>query len=210
MAAMSMPWRAHLQPHQGTGVANKGGRIFFTAGDGGSVAVSQKVVAHGASANGKAKARRDPRVRRHGEGERPLDARGEGGSGGTIVVTGRDITLASGAFLDVSGATGGHLAGGWGLSGRQGCRVQVSARGPWPPRRRRRWPPMPSCGRMVRRALAAGRGVVGSAHHFQGAISAGRGGGRRCGKCRARRCGLSPQRGSARASGFGTLLLDSL
>ncbi len=39
-----------------TGTAKKGGRIFLTAGEGGSVEVSQKVVARSASAAGKAKA----------------------------------------------------------------------------------------------------------------------------------------------------------
>ncbi|MFG1466311.1 MBG domain-containing protein [Xanthobacter sp. DSM 24535] len=90
-----------------TGVASKGGRIFLTAGDGGTVTVSQKVSARAATVNGKAKG---GEIRVSGGMVRvsgKLDAAGEGDAGGTIVVTGRDIQLASGADLDASGATGG-------------------------------------------------------------------------------------------------------
>ncbi|WP_210161632.1 S-layer family protein, partial [Rhodopseudomonas sp. B29] len=96
-----------------TGVASKGGRIFFTAGDGGTVNVSQKVVARGASTNGKAKG---GEIRVSGGTVKVsghLDARGKRDSGGTIVVTGRDIALATGANLDASGTVGGRvLVGG--------------------------------------------------------------------------------------------------
>ncbi|WAC27521.1 beta strand repeat-containing protein [Ancylobacter sp. SL191] len=96
-----------------TGVASKGGRIFLTAGDGGSVTVSQKVSARAPASNGKAKG---GEIRVSGGTVKvsgKLDARGEGDTGGTIVVTGRDIALASGAELDASGTAGGlALVGG--------------------------------------------------------------------------------------------------
>ncbi|WP_341992839.1 MBG domain-containing protein, partial [Azorhizobium sp. AG788] len=100
-----------------TGVASKGGRIFFTAGDGGSVEVSQKVAARGASANGKAKGGEIRVSAGAVKVSASLDARGEGDGGGTIVVTGRDIALASGADLDVSGTTGGTLLVGGDFQG---------------------------------------------------------------------------------------------
>lgn len=96
-----------------TGVANKGGRIFLTAGDGGSVTVTQKISARAAATNGKAKG---GQIRVSGGTVKVsgrLDARGEGDAGGTIVVTGRAIALASGAGLDASGTAGGLvLVGG--------------------------------------------------------------------------------------------------
>ncbi|WP_341991955.1 MBG domain-containing protein [Azorhizobium sp. AG788] len=90
-----------------TGVANKGGRIFLTAGDGGTVTVSQKVSARAATVNGKTKG---GEIRVSGGMVRvsgKLDAAGDDDGGGTILVTGRDIQLASGADLDASGANGG-------------------------------------------------------------------------------------------------------
>ncbi len=96
-----------------TGVASKGGRIFLTAGDGGTVQVTQKVSARATASNGKAKG---GEIRVSGGTVKvsgKLDSKGEGDAGGTIVVTGRDIALASGADLDASGTTGGVvLVGG--------------------------------------------------------------------------------------------------
>ncbi|MEW6256492.1 MAG: MBG domain-containing protein [Pseudomonadota bacterium] len=96
-----------------TGVSNRGGRIFLTAGDGGLVHVTQKLSAQVPVATGKAKG---GEIRASGGTVKTsgrLDARGEGDAGGTIVVTARDIALASGADLDASGATGGLvLVGG--------------------------------------------------------------------------------------------------
>lgn len=96
-----------------TGIASKGGRIFLTAGDGGSVQVTQKVSARAAASNGKAKG---GEIRVSGGTVKVsggLDATGEGDAGGTIVVTARDIALAAGADLDASGTTGGRvLVGG--------------------------------------------------------------------------------------------------
>jgi filamentous hemagglutinin family protein len=74
-----------------TGVASKGGRIFLTA-EGGSVKVTQKVVARRIQAVVMPEGR----------------ARGSF-TGGTVVVTGKDVTLASGAAIDVSGTSGGTV-----------------------------------------------------------------------------------------------------
>ncbi len=96
-----------------TGVATRGGRIFLTAGDGGSVTVSQKMSARAAASAGKSKG---GEIRVSGGAVKvagKLDAAGEGDAGGTIVVTGKDIQLAAGADLDASGTTGGVvLVGG--------------------------------------------------------------------------------------------------
>ncbi|MFG1465138.1 GLUG motif-containing protein, partial [Xanthobacter sp. DSM 24535] len=90
-----------------TGVTSKGGRVFLTAGDGGSVTVSQKVVARAARSNGKAKGGEiqvsGGKVKVAGT----LDAKGESDVGGAVTVTGSNLTLASGAVVDVSGATAG-------------------------------------------------------------------------------------------------------
>ena len=102
-----------------TGVASKGGRIFLTA-EGGSVNVTQKVVARRIQAD----AAPAPRVR---SGRRSftggdvvvsgdkvvvggtIEAKGNGGAGGTVVVTGTDVTLTSGAAIDASGTSGGTV-----------------------------------------------------------------------------------------------------
>ncbi|MFG1422819.1 MBG domain-containing protein [Roseixanthobacter liquoris] len=96
-----------------TGVASKGGRIFLTAGAGGTVTATQKMVARSTPTGGRAKG---GEIRVSGgkvtiAGK--LDARGEGDKGGTIVATAREIELAAGADLDVSGSAGGLvLVGG--------------------------------------------------------------------------------------------------
>jgi filamentous hemagglutinin family protein len=97
-----------------TGVASKGGRIFLTA-EGGSVNVTQKVVARRVQAN----AARAPHNAFTGgdvvvSGDRVvvggrIAAKGNGGAGGTVVVTGKDVTLASGAAIDASGTSGGTV-----------------------------------------------------------------------------------------------------
>ena len=107
-----------------TGVASKGGRIFLTA-EGGSVNVTQKVVARRVQANVARDAARgsftggDVVV----SGDKvvvggAIEAKGNGGAGGTVVVTGKDITLTSGAAIDASGTSGGTvLIGGDRLGG---------------------------------------------------------------------------------------------
>ncbi|TCT01741.1 MBG domain-containing protein, partial [Aquabacter spiritensis] len=100
-----------------TGIANKGGRIFLTAGAGGTAKVDQKMVARGASSGGKAKG---GEIRVSGGTVKissRLDAKGDWEKGGTIVVTGRDIALAAGADLDVSGTEGGVLLVGGDFQG---------------------------------------------------------------------------------------------
>ena len=111
-----------------TGLASKGGRIFLTA-EGGSVNVTQKVVAR----------RIQPAVastRASVEGRRSfsggnvvvsgdkvvvggaIEANGTGAAGGTVVVTGTDVTLTSGATINASGTSGGTvLIGGDRLGG---------------------------------------------------------------------------------------------
>ena len=97
-----------------TGVASKGGRIFLTA-EGGSVNVTQKVVARRVQANVARAARGsftggDVVV----SGDKvvvggTIEAKGNGGAGGTVVVTGTDVTLTSGAAIDASGTSGGTV-----------------------------------------------------------------------------------------------------
>ncbi|MGU3496641.1 MBG domain-containing protein, partial [Xanthobacteraceae bacterium A53D] len=103
-----------------TGVASKGGRIFLTAGDGGTVTASQKVVARAAPAVGKAKG---GEIRVSGGTANvsgTLDAAGSSAKGGTIIVTAREIELAGGAALDASGATGGLILVGGDYQGGAG------------------------------------------------------------------------------------------
>ena len=103
-----------------TGVASKGGRIFLTA-EGGSVNVTQKVVARRMQAN--VRARRCVQASPGGaftggdvvvSGDKvvvggTIEAKGNGGAGGTVVVTGTDVTLTSGAAIDASGTSGGTV-----------------------------------------------------------------------------------------------------
>ena len=96
-----------------TGVASKGGRVFLTAGDSGTVEVRQKVVARAAPASGKAKGGEIRIAGGKVKVSGTLDAKGEGDKGGTVVVTGTNIALASGAAIDAAGTTGGLvLVGG--------------------------------------------------------------------------------------------------
>ncbi|MGA0565118.1 MBG domain-containing protein [Ancylobacter sp. VNQ12] len=117
-----------------TGVTSKGGRVFLTAGDGGSVTVSQKVVARAATSNGKAKG---GEIRVSGGKVKvsgTLDAKGDGDAGGAVTVTGSDLTLASGAVVDVSGASaggtvriGGDVQGGGTLAHAQTVVIEAGS-----------------------------------------------------------------------------------
>ena len=101
-----------------TGVANKGGRIFLTS-EGGSVVVTQKVVArHVDQTRRAAKASGTRQVASGGsvfiKGDTvsigsTIDASGKNGAGGKIVVAGRDISLESGGMLTADGTTGGTI-----------------------------------------------------------------------------------------------------
>lgn len=101
-----------------TGVANKGGRIFLTA-EGGEVVVTQKVVARNvdqtrrsAKQNGTTQVASGGSVYIRGDKvtiASTIDANGRNGAGGKIVVTGRDLSLASGALLTANGTTGGTI-----------------------------------------------------------------------------------------------------
>ncbi|MEH2543341.1 MULTISPECIES: beta strand repeat-containing protein [unclassified Bradyrhizobium] len=106
-----------------TGFASKGGRIFLTA-EGGSVNLTQKVVARRIQADA-APARAGVAARRSFTGGDvivsadkvvvggAITAKGRGGAGGTVVATGKDVTLTSGARIDASGTSGGTaLIGG--------------------------------------------------------------------------------------------------
>ncbi|UPK01712.1 MBG domain-containing protein [Bradyrhizobium sp. 170] len=99
-----------------TGVASKGGRIFLTA-EGGSVNVTQKVIARRVQANvARTAGLRGPFTGGHvfvsadkvviGSA---IVAKGNAGAGGTVVVTGTDVTLTSGATIDASGTSGGTV-----------------------------------------------------------------------------------------------------
>ncbi|MFG1406937.1 MBG domain-containing protein [Xanthobacter sp. VTT E-85237] len=111
-----------------TGIASRGGRIFLTAGEGGTVTATQKVVARSAPSGARAKG---GEIRVSGgkvtvSGK--LDATGEGDNGGTIVVTAREIELAAGADLDVSGSAGGLvLVGGDYQGGKDAATKYLSA-----------------------------------------------------------------------------------
>ena len=104
-----------------TGVASKGGRIFLTA-EGGSVNVTQKLVARRIQADTAPAPIRAGLAERRTiaggdvavSGERvvidgTIEAKGNGGAGGTVVVTGRDVTLTSRAAIDASGTSGGTV-----------------------------------------------------------------------------------------------------
>ena len=100
-----------------TGVASKGGRIFLTA-EGGSVNVTQKVVARRVQAGAVPTRGAGRRAVTGGDvvitGEKVvvggrIAARGNGGTGGTVVVTGGDVTLTSGAAIDAGGTAGGTV-----------------------------------------------------------------------------------------------------
>jgi filamentous hemagglutinin family protein len=104
-----------------TGVASKGGRIFLTA-EGGSVNVTQKVVARRIQADAApAPMRAGVSGRRSFSGGDvvvsgdkvvvggTIEAKGDSGAGGTVVVTGTDVTLTSGAAIDASGTSGGTV-----------------------------------------------------------------------------------------------------
>ncbi|KRR03807.1 hypothetical protein CQ10_17795 [Bradyrhizobium valentinum] len=94
-----------------TGFASKGGRIFLTA-EGGSVNVTQKVVARRVQANVARGSFNGGDVVVGGNKVvvgGTITAKGDGGAGGTVVVTGTDITLTSGAAIDASGTLGGTV-----------------------------------------------------------------------------------------------------
>ena len=104
-----------------TGVASKGGRIFLTA-EGGSVNVTQKVVARRIQADAAPAPMRAGVAGRRAftggdvvvSGDKvvvggTIEAKGNGGAGGTVVVTGTDVTLTSGAAIDASGTSGGTV-----------------------------------------------------------------------------------------------------
>ena len=120
-----------------TGVAKRDGRVFLTAGDGGSVTVESPVVAQRRTgeevpkqeaarkeAGHKESAAKHPprpsrRPDRSGGDIRVsgrsvtvsgrLDASGTTGAGGTLVATGGTVVLSGTAALDVTGASGGTL-----------------------------------------------------------------------------------------------------
>jgi filamentous hemagglutinin family protein len=104
-----------------TGIVNKGGRIFLTA-QGGSVTVTQKIVARRRLADvGPPPASRQAGIRGSFTGGDitvrgdkvvvggAINAKGNGGAGGTVVVTGTDVTLTSTAAIDASGTSGGTV-----------------------------------------------------------------------------------------------------
>ncbi|ANW01474.1 beta strand repeat-containing protein [Bradyrhizobium icense] len=104
-----------------TGFASKGGRIFLTA-EGGSVNVTQKVVARRVQADvAPTPPRAGVTARRSFSGGDvvvsadkvvvggAIAAKGRNGAGGTVVVTGKDVTLTSGAKIDAGGTSGGTV-----------------------------------------------------------------------------------------------------
>jgi filamentous hemagglutinin family protein len=98
-----------------TGVASKGGRIFLTA-EGGSVNVTQKIVARRRLADEAPASTR--RAFTGGDivlsGDKvvvggAIEAQGSNGAGGIVVVTGKEVTLSSTAAIDASGTSGGTV-----------------------------------------------------------------------------------------------------
>jgi len=110
-----------------TGVANAGGRVFLTGGDGGKVDVSQKIVARGSGFGGKSRGGRIRVSAGEVKISGSLDARGESDKGGQIVVTGRDIALAMGADVDVSGTEGGTILVGGDYQGGRSASIRYSS-----------------------------------------------------------------------------------
>ena len=115
-----------------TGTAKKGGRIFLTAGDSGSVeaggtlTASRSVTAgpkgrHGATGAG-ASSGGDIRVSGGTvkvSGTVSVTGQGAKAKGGTVVVQGKAITLTDTAMVDASGATGGVILIGGDYQGGQ-------------------------------------------------------------------------------------------
>ncbi len=96
-----------------TGVANRGGRVFLTAGNGGTVRVTQTVSARKSDGNGGTIRVSGGKAILSGTLDTKGNTKEAFGAGGRIVVTARDIALATGAVLDASGGTGGLvLVGG--------------------------------------------------------------------------------------------------
>lgn len=96
-----------------TGVKQSGGRIFLTAGDGGSVQVSQRLVARRAATE--AQRRQVAALPDNG----PLPQHRPDYAGGAVTISGDTIAL-QGASIDVSGPTGGGqvlIGGDWQGSG---------------------------------------------------------------------------------------------
>ncbi|MEH2625991.1 filamentous hemagglutinin family protein [Bradyrhizobium sp. AZCC 1719] len=100
-----------------TGFASKGGRIFLTA-EGGSVNVTQKVVARRMQASVAPTGTAGRRSFTGGDVVVSADkvvigdaiaAKGSNGAGGTVVATGKDVTLTSDARIDASGTSGGTV-----------------------------------------------------------------------------------------------------
>ncbi|RKD56230.1 GLUG motif-containing protein [Rhizobium sp. WW_1] len=83
-----------------TGVKQSGGRIFLTAGDGGSVQVSQRLVARRAATE--AKRRQVAALPDYG----PMPRNRPDYTGGEVTISGGTIVL-RGAVIDASGSTGG-------------------------------------------------------------------------------------------------------
>ncbi len=90
-----------------TGVASKGGRIFFTAGDSGTVEVSQKVVARVAISAGKTKGGKIQVSGKTVSLSSTLDAKGKGERGGEIAVTADFISNTG--ILTARGTDGGKI-----------------------------------------------------------------------------------------------------
>jgi filamentous hemagglutinin family protein len=94
------------------GTATKGGRVFLTAGDGGTVEAGGTITASRTAANGSRARGGDIRVSGGtAKVTGKLSAKGSGadGQGGTVVVTGTAITLGEAAVVNASGATGGVI-----------------------------------------------------------------------------------------------------
>jgi filamentous hemagglutinin family protein len=94
------------------GTATKGGRVFLTAGDGGTVEAGGTITASRTAANGSRARGGDIRVSggtAKVTGKLSAKGSGAGGQGGTVVVTGTAITLGEAAVVNASGATGGVI-----------------------------------------------------------------------------------------------------
>ncbi|GGE50450.1 hypothetical protein GCM10007276_29420 [Agaricicola taiwanensis] len=104
-----------------TGVQNRGGRIFLTAGAGGKVQVTQKLVAKKVKPRVQTAAplpQERPEslaggeIRISGDEVRlssTIDVRGEGAEGGLVIAEGRTITVDEFATIDASGTMGGTI-----------------------------------------------------------------------------------------------------
>ncbi len=127
--------RQHRRRHRRDRHRQDGGRIFLTAGDAGTVEVSQRSSPARPPSGGKAKGGAIRVSAKKVAVKGTLDAKGDGDAGGSIVVSGGAITLGADSRLDASGTIGGTVLVGGDFQGGKNAATKYCPR-PSPPRRR--------------------------------------------------------------------------